>query len=89
MKDGQTTWDYTYDFENTLVVVKLNGIVQNRFCYDAEGRRVRLWNSQAGYIDHVYSGLDIIFENTSQGVVTKHWWEIGGTWRGQQLLRAL
>jgi hypothetical protein len=25
---------------------------------------LRLWNSQAGYIDHVYSGLDILFEDS-------------------------
>jgi hypothetical protein len=87
VKDGHTTWNYY--FENRLIAVKLKGLVQNKPNHDAEGRRLRLWNSQAGYVNHVYSGLDTIFENTSEGVVTKHWWEIGDTERGQQLSRAL
>jgi len=76
LKDGQSTWNYTYDFENRLTVVKLNGAVQNRFYYDAEGRRVTLWNSQSGYVNHVYSDLDIIFENSSTGC-TKHFYANG------------
>jgi len=27
VKDGQTTWNYTYDFDNRLIAVKVNGLV--------------------------------------------------------------
>jgi hypothetical protein len=54
----------------------VNGLVPDRFYCDAEGRRLRLWNSQAGYIDHVYSGLDVVFGNPSSGR-TKHFYANG------------
>jgi len=76
LKDGQTTWNYTYYFEKRLTTVKLRGFVQNKPNHDVEGRRLRLWNSQAGYVNHVYSGLDIIFENSSSGC-TKHFYAYG------------
>ena len=76
VKDGQTTWDYTYDFENRLIVVKVKGLVQNKPNHDAEGRRLRLWNSQAGYVNHVYSGLDIIL-NCFSSACTKHFYAYG------------
>ena len=47
VKDGQTTWDYTYYFENRLIAVKLKGLVQNKPNHDAEGGRLRLWNHQS------------------------------------------
>jgi len=37
---------------------------------------LRLWNSQAGYVNHVYSGLDIVFENSSSGC-TKYFYANG------------
>jgi len=37
---------------------------------------LRLWNSQAGYVNHFYSGLDIVYENSSFGC-TKHFYANG------------
>jgi len=76
MIERQCTWNDTYDFENQLMSIKKNGVVQNRFWYDAQGRRVRLWDSQIGYLTQVYLGLDIIFENSSSGY-TKHFYANG------------
>ncbi len=76
MHDGSDAWNYTYDPENRLISVKKNDALMNKFWYDAEGRRVRLWDSQDGYLTHVYSGLDIIYE-TSQSGVTKHYYANG------------
>lgn len=72
MYDGTDTWNYAYDFLDQLTTIKKNGAVQSKYWYDAQGRRVRLWNTQDGYVNHAYSGLNIIFENSSAGVVTKH-----------------
>jgi len=75
--DGVDTWNYTYDFMDQLTVIKKNGAVQSQFWYDAQGRRVRLGNAQDGYVNHVYSGLNIIFENSSAGIATKHFYANG------------
>jgi hypothetical protein len=51
-------------------------VLQNRFYYDADGSRVKLWDSQDGYLTHVYSGLNIIYEASSSGI-TKHFYANG------------
>jgi len=76
MIERQCMWNYTYDFENRLTSIKKNGVVQNRFWYDAQSRRVRLWDSQNGYLTQIYSGLNVIFENSSSGCA-KHFYANG------------
>jgi RHS repeat-associated protein len=41
------------------------------------GRRVQTWDGQNGYVNYAYSGLDIVYENNTQGAVTKHYYAIG------------
>lgn len=76
MHDGSDAWNYTYDPKDRLTSVRKNGALQSRFFYDADGRRVRLWDSQDGYLTHVYSRLDVIYESSSSGV-TKHFYANG------------
>ena len=76
ISNGMTTWNYTYDPENRLTLVEKNGAVLSRFYYDADDRRVRLWDSQSGYLTHVYSGLDIVYENASDAL-TRHFYANG------------
>jgi RHS repeat-associated protein len=44
-------------------------VFHNKYYYDADGRRVRLWDSETGYVTHVYSGLSVIYESPAD---TKH-----------------
>ena len=59
-----TFWGFTYDQENRLTAVESGGVVQNRYCYDGDGRRVLLWSSGSGGSVNVYSGLNIIYESS-------------------------
>jgi len=67
--DGDA-WNYTYDPEGRMTTVWRNGAVHSRFGYDADGRRVRL-NASGQALTHVYSGLDVIYEDAG-GVHTRH-----------------
>jgi len=75
-EEGADTWAYFYDLEDRLTSVRKNGALMNRFWYDADGRRVNLWDSQDGYLTQVYSGLYIVYE-ASQSGVTKHYYANG------------
>lgn len=62
---GATTWSYAYDAANRLTLVKLNGNEHIRYYYDANGRRIKLWDSQTGTLTFAYSGLNVIYESPS------------------------
>ena len=74
--DGSDTWNYTYDPMNRLTSVLNNSTVQGRYWYDADGRRVRLWDVDTGYLTHVYSGLDVVYEANATAS-TKHFYANG------------
>jgi len=69
--NGVDDWTYRYDLENRLINVKKNDALSAVYNYDADGRRVRSWDSVGGTTDYVYSGLNIIDEINS-GTHEKH-----------------
>jgi hypothetical protein len=70
--------------------VKKNGALSAVYTYDADGRWLGLWDSESGFLAHVYSGLDVVCEVPSSGLgdCTKHFYANGlhvaedgdGTW---------
>ncbi len=64
-------WTYRYDPANRLINVEKNGALLAVYTYDADGRRVRSWDTVDGTTDYVYSGLNIIDEINS-GAHEKH-----------------
>jgi len=74
--DGVDAWNYTYDPGNRLTAVLKEGVAQGRFWYDADGRRVRLWDVVDGFTDHVYSGLYVVYEENAT-IFTKHFYANG------------
>ena len=73
MHDGSDAWNYTYDPEDRLKGILKNGAFFNKFWYDADGRRVKIDDAQSNSLIHVYSGLDIIYENGSSGWTRHHY----------------
>ena len=69
--DGVDAWNYTYDPANRLQKVIKNDVISARYTYDADGRRVRSWDSVEGTVEYVYNGLNIIDE-VSSGAHEKH-----------------
>jgi len=69
--DGVDDWTYRYGPENRLINVNKNGALSAVYTYDADGRRVRNWDTVDGITDYVYSGLNVIDE-VSGGTHEKH-----------------
>jgi len=69
--DGVDEWTYRYDPEDRLINVEKNGALSAVYTYDADGRRVRSWDSVGGATDYVYSGLNVVDE-VSGGAHEKH-----------------
>ena len=69
--DGVSAWNYTYDPLNQLKTVTRNGTLTGVYEYDAEGRRVRTWDSIDGTIDYVFGGLSVLDE-VSNSTHEKH-----------------
>jgi RHS repeat-associated protein len=51
-----------------LRTVRKNSVLQGSSVYDADGRRVRVWNPSDGWAVNVYSGLNVVCEVPSTGV---------------------
>lgn len=60
--DGSNAWNYTYNPVNRLTRVEKDSVLSAVYTYDADGRRVRTWDTVDGIVDYVYSGLNIIDE---------------------------
>ena len=69
--DGVDAWNHTYDPANRLRRVTKNDALSAVYTYDADGRRVRSWDSVGGTTDYVYSGLNVVDE-VSGGAHEKH-----------------
>jgi RHS repeat-associated protein len=65
---GSDTWTYTYDYLNRLRTVRKNSVLQGSSVYDADGRRVQVWDPSDGWAVNLYSGLNVICEVPSTGV---------------------
>jgi RHS repeat-associated protein len=76
MDDGSDEWDYTYDYENRLIKVLKNDVLLNRYFYGADGRRVKVVDSQGGSLIHIYSGLNVVYEKTVSSTM-KHYYANG------------
>jgi len=76
MHDGSDAWNYTHDPEGRLLFVRKNGALQSWFWYDADGRRVKIVDGQEGSLFHVYSGLDVVYEEEG-ATTTKHYYANG------------
>ena len=63
--DGVNEWDYSYDALNRLTQVQKDDSLSAVYTYDADGRRVRSWDTTEGTTDYVYNGLNIIDEMSS------------------------
>jgi RHS repeat-associated protein len=78
---GSDTWDYSYDAENRLIQVKLNGTTKATFTYDAFGRRASKTVNSVERKYH-YDGRSnrVLYE--TEGSTVKVWY----TWAGDQLI---
>jgi len=66
-------WDYDWNLENLMTVVKQNGAQQQAYAYDGLGRRIKtLGNPPSTWTASLYGGADPIFERDRSGVITKY-----------------
>ena len=49
--DGSCAWNYTFDTLNRLTAVQKDGSLSALYTYDADGRRVRSWDTVDGTTD--------------------------------------
>jgi len=66
-------WDYDWDFDNRMTLVKQNGAQQQAYTYDGLGRRVKVdGTSSSTWTVSIVSGMDAIYERDNAGSVTKY-----------------
>jgi RHS repeat-associated protein len=66
---GTDTWEYTYDYADRLTEVEENGSITGEYGYDGDGKRIRATEDSLSTTS-VYSGLNVVFEETPVGTAT-------------------
>ena len=59
--DGETIWEYHYNYENMLVSVEENGQITEQYIYDGNGKRIKKIDSESVRI-YTYSGTNVLYE---------------------------
>ena len=59
--DGNTMWEYLYNYENMLLSVEENGQIIEQYIYDSDGKRIKKVDSDSARI-YIYSGLNVLYE---------------------------
>ncbi|MGC1119670.1 MAG: RHS repeat-associated core domain-containing protein [Candidatus Methanofastidiosia archaeon] len=63
---GSDTWEYMYDSSNGLTRVEKNDMTIGEYVYDGNGRRILVIENSTETV-YVYSGLNVLYEETATG----------------------
>ena len=66
-------WDYDWNAGNLMTITKVGSVQQQAYAYDGLGRRVRVdGTSPSTWTVSIVAGMDVIYEKTNTGAVTKY-----------------
>jgi RHS repeat-associated protein len=72
---GDDTWDYTYDYANRLTEVEENSTTTGEYVYDGDGKRIQ--TTENSTTTSMYSGHNVVYEETSTGTACYIYGPIG------------